>query len=512
MLPNLPDLKKFIGSSLFVILIFAFIKLILHLVFANGYGYFIDELYTIACGEHLSFGYVDIPPLVPFLSRLSGIVFGYSLFGIHILPAVSGSLFILFTGLFTRELGGGRIAVAFACLAALLDITWLIDGSMFAYDNFDLLFTLIFLFTLLRLIKTGNTKMFILIGFIAGICIMTKFTLLFMAIALVPSLLLTSRRKLFASGWLWAGILIAAIMTVPYLLWQYSHGWPYLEYLANYSKSGTYHASVFEYLGMTVIFVNFALGIWVMGFIYFFRDPGGKKYMLFGFLPAFLFLVLFVIFKAKYYMIMVSYVPLLAGGSIMLEKYVTKPFWIGVNAFILLLGLFFIPIALPVLTPPQLEAFYSGIGSIRGGIKLDNSKSSVFPQWTADRFGWEQSVQAIAGVYNSLPEEDRAKCAIFCSNYGDAGAVDLLGGKYGLPKSISGILSYYIWGPGNNTAEIAIVKGVPKEKLDLLYSSVTEAAPYYNKYAMPYRNVPIYLCRGLKKPIGEIWKYFKYYR
>ena len=509
-------IKRILGSSIFIIIAAALVKLVIHLATGSNYGYFIDELYTIACGEHLSFGYVDMPPFAPFLSRISGLIFGYSLFSIHIFPAVSGALLIVFAGLFTMELGGQRFAVLLTCIAVLTSVVWLIFNSMFAYDNFDQLFTLIFLFMLMKLIKTDNPRLFINLGIIGGICLLTKLTLVFIVIAIIPALLLTKSRKYFAAKWLWIALLIAAVMAAPYVLWQYFHQWPLVEYLQEYSKYGTYHANPLEYIMMITLMINpISLPLWLLGFYYYFFVKEGKAYKIFGFIPVFLFFVLFIVMKAKAYMILVTFIPLIAAGSVLLGKSLENRNWLWLRtlSIILLLvqGCLLLPIGVPLLKPDNLAEYYSFFNRFTNKVKTDNSKTSIFPQTTADRFGWDELVKNVADVYNSLPLEERKKCTIFGGNYGAAGAVDLLGGKYGLPKAISGHLTYYIWGPGTNTGEILISVGVPLKRLAGFYDEVTEVRKLYNKYTMPRNNVPVYLCRKPKMTIQEAWKFTKSY-
>ncbi len=510
-------IKLFLRSSLFIVLIFALVKLVLHLATAVNYGYFVDELYTIACGEHLSFGYVDIPPMAPFLSKISGLMFGYSLFSIHIFPALSGALLIVFTGLFVMELGGSRFAVLLACLAVLTAPVWLTMNSMLAYDNFDQLFTMIFFYLLLKLIKSDRPKMFLILGIIGGVCLLTKLTLAFAGIALAIALLLTKSRKYYASPWLWLAPLISLVIFSPYLFWQYSHQWPLIEYLNNYSQYGTYHAKPLEYLGMITLMINpLTLPLWLLGLYYYFFDEEGKKYSEFGIIPLFMFIILFIILKAKAYMIVAVFIPLIAGGCALLGKWIPDRKWLWLKTLVVcvfvFVGIKLLPLFIPLFSPEKLVHYYKIFNKYTGQVKTENSEISVLPQTMADRFGWDELVRDIAEVYHSLPAEDQKKCTIFGGSYGAAGAVDLMGGQYGLPKAVSGHLSYYIWGPGDNTGEILITAGVKSVQLRSFYEEITLAKEFYNPYTMPRNNVPIYICRKPNMNIQEAWKYIKNYQ
>ena len=128
------------------------------------------------------------------------------------------------------------------------------------------------------------------------------------------------------------------------------------------------------------------------------------------------------------------------------------------------------------------------------------------PQQYADMFGWPEMAAVVARAYNNLSPADRAKCAIFGQNYGQAGAIDLFGPKYGLPKAISGHQNYYYWGPRGATDEVMLVMDDRREVLEKLFDHVEQVGVVHHPYAIPYENdKPLHLCRGLKMPMKELW-------
>jgi hypothetical protein len=165
------------------------------------------------------------------------------------------------------------------------------------------------------------------------------------------------------------------------------------------------------------------------------------------------------------------------------------------------------PIGLPVMPP---DAFLRYMDTL--GIPLprtERSHTAALPQHYADQFGWEEMVAEVARIYHSLPPEERAKTAIFGDNYGQAGAVDFFGPRYGLPKAISPHQTYYLWGPRDYTGEIAIVIGSLRSDVEAACEQVEEAAVLNHPYALPYENRPIYVCRRLKTPLPELWPRLK---
>lgn len=176
------------------------------------------------------------------------------------------------------------------------------------------------------------------------------------------------------------------------------------------------------------------------------------------------------------------------------------------------MGLLLVPHSIPILPPPLLVEYYKTLPFLTNAVKLDNYRPVEFTQTFADRFGWDNLVENVSKVYNTMPYEDRKKCVVFCSNYSQAGAIDLLGAKYNLPPAISGHLNYYLWGPGNFNGELAIVIGSKKEDLEKSFAQVELKSTINSKYASSYQtNLPLYVCRNLKIPVEDVWKQVKNY-
>ena len=140
----------------------------------------------------------------------------------------------------------------------------------------------------------------------------------------------------------------------------------------------------------------------------------------------------------------------------------------------------------------------------------ENESSGILPQFYADRFGWQEEVNEVTRIYNSLSPDDQKKTAIVCSNYGEASAINLLG--HGLPTAISGHNSYWLWGPEGATGEVMIVvTGANVEDLRKNYDSVEIAGRMNNPFSMPYERRNIYVLRGRHKNLSSDWKSFKHY-
>ena len=252
------DRKSIFGLSsiTLVIILGAVLKFALHLLTANNYGYFCDELYTIALSQHLAFGYVDLPPLVPALVAFSRAVFGELLAALRIFPALAGAGTLVLVCLIAKEFGGRWFAVALTALGFLIAPVWLILDSFFAYDSIDQLVLAGFLYLLVRLIRTGNQRLWLWMGVVAGIAGLTKMTILYLGPGFLIALLISNRRKDLLTRWPWLGAGLALVIISPYLLWEHANQWPTLEYWSNYSSKLLYPYSIPEYFVNILLTMN----------------------------------------------------------------------------------------------------------------------------------------------------------------------------------------------------------------------------------------------------------------
>ena len=339
----------------YLVIISARVKFALHMYIAPGYGFFGDELYTIALSRHLAFGYVDLPPLVPALVALSRALLGESLFALHIVPALAGSVTLVFVCLITKEFGGKTFAVALSALGFIVVPVWLSVDSIFCYDSIDQMVLAGFLYVLVRFLRTGNRRLWILLGLIAGIACMTKMTILFLGPGFLVALLVSKYRKDLFTPWPWLGAALCLVIVSPYLLWQSANHWPTLEYWTNYGTARVYQASLPQYLINILVYMNpLLLPLWIVGLYRIFRRLDGVNY---GFLGL-LFLVtlaLMFILHASARMLAELFIPLLAAGAVFMEELSAGLRWEkGMKAaaatYLLVVGRFIVPFSLPILT------------------------------------------------------------------------------------------------------------------------------------------------------------------
>jgi Dolichyl-phosphate-mannose-protein mannosyltransferase len=495
-----------------VILCTSAAKLFVHLYASHHYGYFVDELYYLACSRHLDWGYVDQPPLIALIAWLERVLLGDSLPAIRFLPAVAGAGEVALTALLARELGGKRFAQGLAALAALVPPAILATDNLLSMNAFEPLFWMGCAYLFIRMVITGNQRLWIWFGVLAGFGLENKYSMLIFGAGIVVGLLLTRDRRWLASPWIWIGGAVAFLIFLPNLLWNIQHHFPFLELQANIRRSGRdVPLGPLRFFAEEILtLLPLTLSIWLAGLWFFFFSKLGKAFRVLGWAWVFSAVVIVTLSPRVYYLYP-AFPVLLANGSVMWESWLEKPRynWLKLTypALMVLFGALSSPLAIPIL-PPETYIRYTKATHLQPP-RIETHKLGPLPQLYADQFGWEEMVATVARVYNSLPPEARAKTAIFGQNYGQAGAIDLFGPKYGLPPAISGHQSYFLWGPHCYTGESMIVMQGQQRDLERYYTSVEKVASVYHPHSMPYEHFDIYYCRGLRQPLKEIWPLVK---
>lgn len=501
--------RRGLAAAVYVL---AALKLVLHLATNSQYGYFIDELYYLACAEHLDFGYVDHPPMVAWLAWLSRTLLGDSLPALRLLPALAGTAVVLLAAKIAKELGGGAWAQVLAALGTLLAPVLLFMSSVYSMNIFDTLFCSVALLLIVRLSRAEGRALglWTQLGVIFGIALLNKISVLFLGFGFAVGLLATPlRRRLLEPGpWLCGGI--ALVFFAPHLLWQVLHGWPTLEFMHNAATLKNRPLGPLGFVSTQALEASpLAFLLLLVGLYHLLRQPALR---LCGILYLTVFAVMVLGGGKPYYMAIFLPFFFAAGATELEQRLARRPRLLPAAAVLLALpGLALLPMTVPIL---PVEGFIAYQQKILGGPRPSPERKAVgpLPQHYADMFGFRELVDQVAAVYHGLPEEERKNTAIFAGSYGQAGAVSLFGPPLGLPKAVSGHNSFYLWGPGEGEWGTVIVLGEEPEELAPLFDQVVLAGRFSHPYAMPWRNdYPIVICRGGKKPVEEIWPLTKEY-
>ncbi len=487
------------------------VKLLVHVAVSQRYGYFVDELYYLACARHLDWGYVDQPPLIAVVARFVEATLGNSLVLIRLVPAFAGGLEVLLAGMIARELGAGAYGQGLAALATLVAPGILTIDGFFSMNALEPLFWLGCAWLLIRILKTDNSKLWLWFGILAGIGVENKYSMLMFGAGLVVGLLLTPERRLLTSPWPWFAFGAVILIFLPNLIWNVHYHFPFLELQANIRHSGRdvalQPAGFFaqEALAMHPL----TLPLWLAG-LWFFFSAEGRRFRALGWAWVFTAVVIVVVSPRIYYLFP-AFPLLFAAGAAVMEKALVPAgrLWLkrAWPVALAVTGCLLAPLAIPLLPPETYVAYTKTLHIDQPAI--ERHRLGPLPQIFADQFGWEEMTAAVADAFHRLPPEVQVKTAIFGQNYGQAGAIDLFGPRYGLPPAISGHQNYYLWGPRGYTGESVLVMDGTPETLGRQFSFVEKVGTVRHRYSMPYQQFDLYYCRGLKQPLAELWPQLK---
>ncbi|MGI9101383.1 MAG: ArnT family glycosyltransferase [Terriglobales bacterium] len=496
--------------SLGVLAGFTAAKLALHLSLSGRYGYFRDELYYLDTARHLAFGYVDMAPLAPLYARLA-LLLGGSLHVLRAIPAFAGAGVMALTIVLTRLLGGDRFAQALAALCLLVAPGFLIMDSLMTMNAFEPLFWMGAIAVLIRILQTGNSRLWVWFGVLCGLGLENKHSTAFFGFAVVVGLLLTEHRREFLKPWIWIGGAIALLIFLPNLIWQIQHHFPTLQDLENVRREGkNVVLPPGKFIAQQVLTMQpIIFPVWLIGALSLLRRRWSRV-LGWAFLAFF---VTMMAMHAKDYYLFPIYPLVLAAGAAAIGRWLQarqiawpKP---AILAVIAAVGAVLFPVCLPLLSPPRYLAYLQTIH-----LKLQKAEThmeSVWPQPFADQFGWEDMVREVAAIYNSLPPEQRARTGILAGNYGEAGAIDFFGPKYGLPKAICGHQNHYYWGPPKIDPETVISIQYGPRWMGRHYREVRAAGTHQNPWGMGEENLTFYLGTGPNFKFADIWDDLKHW-
>lgn len=510
--------RRFLSAGMAAVLAMSAVLLVLHCIFNNRYDYFRDEFDYLACAKHLAFGYVDQPPLIPWLARLSLITLEDSLRAIRFLPALFMSLTIVLTAQIARELGGRAFALICAASAVIAAPIYLNDGSMLTTNCLEpLLWTGCTYFAILA-VKHDHPRDWLWFGVVAGIGMEEKYSIAIFGFGIVVGLLLTDQRRVLFNKWMWIGGLAAFLIFLPNLLWNIHYHWPFVQLMHNIQAEGrdVVLSPLQYFLQQCLIMQPIVAPLWIAGVLAFLVWPRFRPYRFLGWAYV-VSLATFIVLHGKNYYLAPIYPMLLAAGSVLFEHAIDRPRfrWLKPFSVIVILagGGWLAPVVMPVLPVDKYLAYQEKLP-----FKVPRSEHShmaaALPQHYADQFGWHEIVGEVVVAWNRIPAAERADCAIFAQDYGQAGSIDWYGPSFGLPPSLSGHQTWFLWGPRDYSGNCLIVLDDSRARLEELFQEVEFVGNSPdNPYALE-KNIPVYICRGKKwaGTMASLWPNLKKWR
>jgi len=501
-------------KDLTIPLSFAILACIIHFLANGRYGYFRDELYYAACGQHLAWGYVDQAPLIAVIARLTRTLFGDSLHALRFFPALASGAMIFLAGWMVRELGGRRYAQVLAATAMLVCPIYLTMDNFLSMNAFEPIFWMLCAAIALRIVRTGKSRLWLAFGIVAGVGILNKHSMLIFGFGLVLSLLVTKQRRVLREPWIWVAGIVAFVIFLPNLIWEINNHWATIEILRNVDLAKNARISWLGFIAEQAFLVHpVAAPICLAGLWFFFFSREGAEYRFLGWTYIFV-LLQFLIFRGRIYYLAPIYPMLFAAGAVAIEGWlpIDGRSWIKktILAPLVVGGMVAAPLALPIL-PLDAAASYADFWNVNR-VRVEVEPSGKLPQMFADMMGWQQQVEVVSGVFASLSAEDQKRVAILAKNYGQAGAIDYFGPSHGLPRAISGHNNYFLWGPRDYDGQVVIAVGMPLQDLKPIFGQIEQAATIGDEYAIPEENnLPVYICRQPKMTLQQAWPRLKFY-
>ena len=482
----------------------------LHVAANPHYGYFRDELYFIMCGFRPDWGYVDQPPLVPLLAAATQLG-GHSLLLLRAVPALFAGAAVFVSVALAARLGGGVFArIATAIVVALAPVLVAFGGKVGTDEANPLLWTLT-AYAALRAVR-GEERWWLVAGGALGVALEAKYSGIFFAGALVAALVVVPERKRMRSRWFAGGVALCVVIALPNAMWQLAHGLPMLELLRNGQHGKNATVSPLAFIGQQVLIAGpLYAPVWIAGLVRLARDASAR-FLAAAF--ALLMLAMIVLHGKHYYPAAIYPIPF-AAGCVAIEAWTSRlPALRPVVAAVLIVaGLSFVPLVVPVLPVKQFIVYESALNGalhLRDATKTENHAPSVLPSDFADMHGWPEMAATVEGVVRELSPADRGRALIVASNYGEAAALEFFG--QGLPPVASGHNQYYLWGTHGRTGDVLIDVHGDCGANAHLYRSAQRAATAGTPYAISYeRDVTVMICRGLRVPLAKLWPSLKEY-
>jgi hypothetical protein len=471
---------------------------IAHILTNGRYGFHRDELQFLSDARHLDWGFVAYPPLTPFIERVSLALFGLSLVGLRLFSVIGQAIVILVSGLMARDLGGSRLAQVAAAVTVGLSGLPIFEATEFQYTTFSYLWWVLVCWFVIRLLKSDDPRWWIAIGAILGLGLLTKYSVVFFVAGLLAGLVLTRARRYFLSPWFYAGVGIALLLFLPNIVWLARHDFISYHFLQHIHARDVGEGRAEGYWkDQFLLDANlFATPVWIAGLIAFARSSRYRVLAWMYVVPE----LVFWLDKGRFYYVAEAYPVLIAMGCAVASGWLARrTIWARRTvacvyfASVLVCGAYVAAIIVPIAPDGPLRDFaLKNNGDLR------------------EEFGWDDMNRAIAAVRDSLAPEQRASYGIITGNYGEAGAIENLGGAYQLPPPISLTNSFYLRTYPEQQPSTLIVVGWSQRQVDREFTACRIAGHNGNSLGIHNEesndHQDIYVCGPPKKGWPEFWR------
>jgi 4-amino-4-deoxy-L-arabinose transferase-like glycosyltransferase len=471
--------------------------------FASGYGYHRDELYFLAAGQHLDWGYADQGPVTPLIARAMSELAPDSLTVLRLPSALAAGITVLLTGLLARELGGRRRAEWIAVTCAAVAVIVLFTGHLLSTSTFDLLVWAALTWLAVRAVRTGDDRLWLIAGVVLGVGLLNKPLPAFLALGMLAGVAIAGPRRLLRNPYVWSGAAIALALWSPWIIWQADRGWPQIDVSREIAAGGSASSETWwAIVPFQVLLVSPVLApIWIAGLVRLFRDPAVRdfRFLAWGWV---LLAVVFMATGGKPYYLAGLLPALIGAGAVRVDGWLDRG-RARLRGAALLAGVVVSAVTGMLISLPVLPA-----SSADPVISVNED--------VGETIGWPEFAQTVAHVYRDLPSRDRA--VIFTRNYGEAGAIDRYGPDLGLPHAHSAHNAYWDWGPPPDGSAPVIAVGFDPRAAPVAPAGASAhegaqlrdcslAARIDNDPGVDNdeEGAPVFVCGGPQRPWSQLW-------
>jgi hypothetical protein len=491
------------ASDTALLVYIALASVAIHLMIGNRYGWNRDELATLEDARHLARGFPAYPPVTPFFGWLSLEFFGTSLRGFRFFANVAQAVTVVLAGLMARDMGARRWAQLVAAAAVLPDV--LGGGYQMMYVAFDVLAWVMTAYFVVRLLRTEDARWWMAIGASIGFGMMCKYTMGFFALSIVAGVCLTEARRYLRSKWLWLGVCLSLLVWLPNIVWQVQHHFISLDFLSHIHARDVRQGRTANFLPQQLMLTGLAFPLALAGLWFCFVAAGGKRFRMIGWMYV-VTLALFTIARGRWYYMAPAYPMLYAAGAVWGEQ------WLATISRTRAKALRWVAWTILLFDVAFTVAFWLPMPALNSRWwQINNSLTGDF----REQLGWRELVAEVARIRDTLTPDERAHLAIIGTNYGEAGAINLYGPEFGLPRAISGVNSFWYRGYGDPPPQTVIILGLSRKFMDESFSNCRLAGhtpnPYNVKNEETGDHPDIYVCGPPKAGWPAFWDDFRYY-
>ncbi|TSD66181.1 glycosyltransferase family 39 protein [Inquilinus sp. KBS0705] len=496
------------------ILIFVVLKVALNLFAISNFGFHRDEFLHLVLADHLDWGYKEVPPFIALLAKITITLFGNSVFAARIFTTLASGIIIWLTGQITAELGGRRFAITVACLAMILSPAFAASGYLFQPVVFDQLWWVLTVWLFVKYLNTASVQYLYWLGVAVGLGMLTKYSMAFFTFSLIIGILISKERKLLFNRHVIYSALIAVLIFLPNIIWQFAHHLPFITHMKELRETQLDYVKPMDF-GLQQLMVHGpSLIIWLIGFFFLLFSFRLRRfrYLAIAYILIFLFLLEM---NGKNYYLFGAYPMLFAAGGFAFERMIKRSYYVLRVAVILLFiapNLLMLPLVLPVLPLQKTVGLFKknqrDAPFLSFLTKWEDQKQHPLTQDYADMLGWEEMAQKAANAYHSLSPEQQKQTQIFADNYGEAGALHHFHKKYNMPDVISLNSSFALWAPDNLNARYIIYVDDDDNvtaRLSPLLESYRKTGEVLNPLARE-KGTSIYILVNPSPKLNEVYK------